>query len=106
MALTVLEEAIEPVYKELEDKDFGRMMREARDALGLKLYRVSEFLGILPARLKNLETGYFRAMPPEAELQAISKLYDIKYSIVKDKASKHVAEHKTAKKVRTKRDDM
>lgn len=106
MALTVLEEAIEPVYKELEDKDFGRMLREARDALGLKLYRVSEFLGILPARLKNLETGYFRAMPPEAELMAISKLYDIKYSVVRQKALEHVEQHKTAKKVRTKRDEV
>jgi transcriptional regulator with XRE-family HTH domain len=95
-----LEEAIKPVYEELDKFEFGEMLRVAREAVGLKLYRVSEFLGISPARLKNLETGYFRTMPVEAEIEAIAKLYDIKYSVVKQKAQDHVDEHTRAKKVR------
>jgi transcriptional regulator with XRE-family HTH domain len=100
MPLIVLQEAIEQVYGNLDRFDFGEMLRVSREAIGLKQFKASEFLGIAPARLKNLETGYFRSMPSEAEMQAISRLYDIQYGIVHEKAKSHVDEHTKAKKVR------
>lgn len=100
MPLIVLQEAIAPVYASLERFEFGEMLRVSREAIGLKQFKASEFLGIAPARLKNLETGYFRSMPSEAELQAIARLYDIQYGIVHEKAAAHVADHTKAKKVR------
>ena|SRR6185436_16281984 len=101
MALSVLEEAIQPIYDELNNKDFSSFLREARDAIGLKLYRAAEFIGVAPARLKNLETGYFRVMPTEAELNAIAQLYDVKVTAVKAKAQQHVKQRERSKKIRT-----
>lgn len=101
MGLVILEEAIQPVYEDLSRKDFSSLLRDARDAIGLKLYRAAEFMGVAPARLKNLETGYFRVMPTEAEINAIAQLYDIKAITVKEKATKHVKQREKAKKIRT-----
>lgn len=106
MALIVLEEAIQPIYQDLNSKDFSSLLRDARDAIGLKLYRAAEFIGVAPARLKNLETGYFRVMPTEAELNAIAHLYDIKVSTVKLKAQAHVKLRERSKKIRTMNEDV
>lgn len=100
MPLIVLEEAIQPVYENLEKKDFASLIRELRDAIGLKLYKAAEFIGVASARLKNLETGYFRMMPTEAELRAIALLYGLKESIIKTKAQEHVKQRERARKVR------
>ena len=106
MTLIVLEEAINEVLKDADKKSFADLIRECRDAVGLKSYRVAEFVGIAPARLKNLETGYFRAMPSDAELIAFSRLYDLKYNFLFEKAIEHVREHRRAKKIRTLRSTM
>lgn len=106
MALTVLEDAIQHVYKTLDKKDFSSLIRDSRDAIGLKLYRAAEFIGVAPARLKNLETGYFRVMPTEAELIAIAHLYDLKLSTVKTKAQDHVKVREKVKKIRTMNEDL
>ena len=100
MALTVLEEAIQPVYRQLEKKDFSSLIRDARDAIGVKLYRAAEFIGVAAARLKNLETGYFRVMPTEAELNALAQLYDLKISTLKSKAQDHVTKRRRTVKVK------
>lgn len=100
MPLIILEEAIQPAYKNLESKDFSEMIRELRNAIGLKLYRAAELIGIAPSRLKNLETGYFRIMPREIELNIIAQLYNIEVETVKSKAQEHVKQRLRAKKVR------
>lgn len=100
MPLIVLEEAMKPVYKAVDKLDFAELIRSAREAVGLKGYKAAEFMGISPARLKNLETGYFRVMPTEAELNAIAQLYDLKLSTIKVKAKEHVNERERAKKVK------
>lgn len=104
MPLIVLEDAINPLMGDVKEKIFGDVIRDARDALGMKLYRAAEFVGITPARLKNLETGYFRLMPSEGELIALSKLYDLSYNTLYAKAKERVEHHGRAKKVRTMRD--
>lgn len=100
MALTILEEAIQPIYENLDTKDFSALIRQARNALGLKLYKVAEFIGIASARLKNLETGYFRIMPTDVELKVLAKLYDIDVNIIKEKAQEHVHKRALVKQVR------
>ena len=100
MPLIILEEAIQLAYENLESKDFSEMIRELRNAIGLKLYKEAELIGIGPARLKNLETGYFRIMPKEIELNVIAQLYDIEVGTVKSKAQEHVKQRLRAKKVR------
>ena len=100
MPLIILEEAIQLAYENLESKDFSEMIRELRNAIGLKLYKAAELIGIAPARLKNLETGYFRIMPKEIELNVIAQLYDIEVGTVKSKAQEHVKQRLRAKKVR------
>jgi hypothetical protein len=105
MALSVLEEAIAPVYEAANKLDFCKLLGLSREYIGLKLYRAAEFMGIAPARLKNLETGYFRIMPTEAELNAIAQLYDLPYGTVKRKAQEHVKLRQKVKKVKFKDDD-
>lgn len=100
MPLIILEEAIQPAYENIESKDFSEMIRELRNAIGLKLYKAAELIGIAPSRLKNLETGYFRIMPKEIELNVIAQLYDIEVGTVKFKAQEHVKKRLRAKKVR------
>lgn len=102
MSFIILKEAIQPAYENLESKDFSEMIRELRNAIGLKLYKAAEFIGIAPSRLKNLETGYFRMMPTEIELSIISQLYNIEVEIVRSKAQEYVEQRSRAKKVRLK----
>ena len=106
MPLTVLEEAMNQVYKAAPKLDFSTLISQSREAVGLKLYRAAEFMGIAPARLKNLETGYFRVMPTEAELNAIAQLYDFQMGVVKVKAQEHVRRRQKARKVRLHDEDL
>lgn len=102
MPLLVLEEALAPVKKALEELDFAQIIRECRTALGLKQYRAAEFVGVAGSRLKNLETGYFRDMPDAAEIQAFARLYDINPNILEKKAEEHCRAR--TKSLRTKPD--
>ncbi len=101
MSLFILEEALKKTNKTIDKKDFSRILRDSRDAIGLKLYRAAEFMGVAPSRLKNLETGYFRVMPTEAEIEAISDLYEIPIQVVQQKAKSHVVSREKVKKIRT-----
>ena len=104
MSLIILEESMKGIYSKVDHKPFPELLRDLRDALGLKLYKAAEFIGIAPARLKNLETGYFRIMPSDIELNAISQLYDLKISTLKTKAQNHVKNRELAKKVQLNED--
>lgn len=101
MGLLMLEESLENVKQRTDELFFADLIREARDALGLKQYRAAEFLGICNARLKNLETGYFRDMPTVDEINAFAALYDLPTSLLYDKAKEHVQRRKKDRKVRT-----
>jgi hypothetical protein len=101
MPLHVLEKAIEPIQKEAQKKDFATLIRQAREAIGLKLYRAAEYVGIAPARLKNLETGYFRMTPTSGELEGFAGLYDLSLAVLEEKAAAHVEARKRTLKVGT-----
>ena len=99
MALNVLEKAIEMIYTTADDREFSELIRAARSAIGIKSYKAAEFIGIAPARLKNLEIGYFRVMPTEIELFAISKLYGLDINLLREKAASHVEKVSAAKRI-------
>jgi transcriptional regulator with XRE-family HTH domain len=97
MALSVIEEALEPIVSKLDELSLPDFLREAREAVGLKQYRAAEFIGIYTSRLKNLETGYFRLMPTVDELKGISTLYDVPLETLYEKAKEHVLGRKRKK---------
>jgi len=105
MPLIVLEDALGPIQETQKEQDFAELIRNARDALGIKQYRAAEFIGISTGRLKNLETGYFRDMPAHAELIAIARLYDLNMNLLEKKAHTHCEERSVRKKIRTCYDD-
>ncbi len=100
MGLRVLEKALKEAHKQIAELNFSDLIRKSRDILGLKQYRAAEFAGISQQRIKNLETGYFRDMPTHPELQALGALFDIKYSVLEEKAHEHVQERILDRKVR------
>lgn len=97
MPLIVFEEALEEIKEIMEDLDFSQIVRECREAIGLKQYRTAEFVGVSQTRLKNLETGYFRDMPMQGELLGFARLYDLPINLLEKKAEEHVS----ARKLRT-----
>lgn len=100
MRLNFLEGLLNDVHEKMEFLTFSILIRQCRDALGIKQYRASEFMGISHQRLKNLETGYFRKMPQYQELGAISILFDIEVDILEQKAEDHVLKRAKEKKTR------
>ncbi|NGX36896.1 MAG: hypothetical protein K1000chlam2_00041 [Chlamydiae bacterium] len=88
MAFPVLEEAIEPLRKQMNECDFPTIIRDARESIGLKQYRAAEFIGVTCNRLKNLESGYFRDVPALSVLAAIARLYDFNPNLLEEKAVK------------------
>jgi len=101
MPLLVLEDALSNFHSTVEEKDFAQAIRDARDAIGLKQYRAAEFIGITCGRLKNLETGYFRDMPTQSEIQGLARLYDLNQNTLEKKALEHCEERSVRKKIRT-----
>lgn len=100
MGLTLLEKELEPVYNQLDALEFSNLLLACRLALGIKQYKAAEIAGCSKDRLKNLETGYFREMPSMVELQALGALFDIKFSILEQKAKVHVESRIRHRKVR------
>lgn len=99
--METLAELTQNLESETKEKDFSETLAHARDRLGLMQYRVADFVGINVNRFKNLETGYFRAMPSDQELKAISDFYKLDCQELKRKAEKHVqAQEKTQKRIR------
>lgn len=105
MPLPIFEDALGPIQEKQTEVDFASLIRDSRDALGLKQYRAAEFVGISCGRLKNLETGYFRYMPTLNELIGIARLYDLKQNLLEQKAREHCEERSMRKKIRTYNDD-
>ena len=100
MPLTIFEDALQPVRAGQRKEDFDALLRNCREALGVKQYRAAEFIGITHGRLKNLESGYFRDMPSNSELIALSRLYDLNINLLQLKAREHCEERCRRRKER------
>lgn len=90
MALEILEELLKEVHNNIDELSFDQILRESRDALGMLAYAVADIVGIRVYRLKQLESGMFRKVPPMRELRILSKLYGISLEVIKEKAEAHV----------------
>lgn len=91
---------LQKIHNDTQDMPFNDLIREHRDRLGLMQYRAAEHLGMKLNRLRNLETGYFRDMPRDAELDALAMVYEIERKVLEKKAIEHVQKHTVNKKVR------
>lgn len=100
MGLTLLEKELEPVYNQLEELEFSNLLLACRLAIGIKQYRAAEIAGCSKDRLKKLECGDFSEMPSMVEFQSIGALFDIKISILQQKAKVHVEARIRSRKVR------
>ena len=80
--------------------EFSAMLRVYREHLGLMQYRAAEHMGMTLNRLRNLETGAFRDMPKDHEIDAIAKVYGIDKKYLEHKAVDQVQKAKNKTKVR------
>lgn len=101
MRLHLLEKCLEEVHSQIDELSFSELIRQCRDVLGIKQYRAGEFMGINHQRLNNLETGYFRNVPTQDELNGIGNLFDLEVSMLESKAQKHMKERELKKKITT-----
>ena len=99
MVLRVLENELNRVLDDIDKLNFVELIRNCRLALGLMQCKVAEFIGSTANRIKNLECGFFTEMPNEYEIVGLSRLYDIKYSILEEKALEYIKQrNKTHRK--------
>lgn len=98
------ENIMDMVKEKFGDDSFSDLIREARDHIGLKQYRAAEHCGFSLARLRDLETGFFRKMPQEKEIRQFVKLYDLSFEELYIKAKAHVERKKRDRRVRTIKD--
>lgn len=92
----ILDQAKHDTKKE----SFSGIIRECRDRIGIKQYRMAEFLGITLNRLRNLESGYYRAMPKDEEIKAFADILEFDYEILRERAQEHVEKRRRDRKVR------
>lgn len=90
MTLDIFEELLREAHKNIDELSFDEILRDSRDALGILAYAVADILGIPQYRLKLLESGMFRQVPPLRELRIFSKLYGVPLEVLKEKAEAHV----------------
>ena len=100
MKLKMIEEAMQLVHDKIDHLNFPDLMFLCREAIGMKQYKASEFLKISLARVKNLETGNFRDMPPPYQVKAFALLYGIEYKVLVHKAKKYVESRVLSRKVK------
>lgn len=99
--MKIFDELLEPVRKDAEQMTFSEIIRQARDTLGIRQYRIAELCGVNTNRLKNLETGYFRNMPDIRIIRTLAAIYEIPEPTLVRKCKEHVEERRLARKVRT-----
>jgi transcriptional regulator with XRE-family HTH domain len=99
--MKVFDKIMDDIRSEMKELSFHEILRQSRDGMGLMQYRTAEFLGMRNSRLKNLETGFFRSMPLDQELDAISDFFELPREMLEDKAARHVRSRRVDRKVRT-----
>lgn len=92
--MKILNDELSQIRKNIDNLSFSEILRESRDRTGLIQYRLARFLDIGINRLKNLETGHFRAMPTWVEIESICKFFDLPRDIIHKKAKEHVEKRK------------
>ena len=98
--MEVFNEIMKGIRSEMEELSFPEILRQSRGRMGIMQYRTAEFLGMRINRLKNLETGFFRAMPLDEEFDAISKFFEISRIFLEDKAASHIKTRRAYLKIR------
>jgi transcriptional regulator with XRE-family HTH domain len=78
----------------MNDMEFYDILYQARERLGLRLYKAAEHCEMTMGRLKRLESGMFRSTPDPSEVQRLCELYDLPFNQMWDKAEHHVNKFK------------
>ena len=86
----ILENTMEKVRNQSQKLGFSQVLRECREAMGIKRYRAAEFLCMSKERLRNLEIAFFRVKPRDSELKAIAKFYGLSYDMLDKKAEESI----------------
>lgn len=95
--MTQLIQLIQDLPREIKEMTFPEILRNSRDKIGLMQYRVAEHVGMLPSRLKNLESGWFKTMPPAKELRSICEFYGLPLDEIRKKAETFIKSREVRK---------
>lgn len=82
---------LEELKIKMDDMEFGEVILEARERIGMRQYRAAEMMGMTIGRLKRLETGFFKAMPSATEIREICELFGLPKDKMIEKAELHCA---------------
>jgi transcriptional regulator with XRE-family HTH domain len=69
------------------DIEFGRWLKQQREAAGLSLEQAEKLTGIAPSRLKALEMGYAEKGIGRGEAENLSAAYRIALQTILEKAA-------------------
>jgi len=95
-----IDRIINEVKEQSESMDFHEIIYEARERLGIRLYKVAEHSNIAMPRLKRLESGVFRVMPSQEELSGLSDFFGFEEDMLRAKASIYLEKFKRAPKAK------
>lgn len=104
MGFKKLEQTLSESMENIEEKSFTEILQEARAAMGLKLYKAAEFIGMRKKRLTDLEHGTFKSKPTPAEIIGLATMYRVSAILLTKKAeefSKKFAKKKKKPKEKT-----
>jgi len=88
--METFQKIIDQLIREMDEMTFHHAIYEARERIGLRLYRAAELSGMPMGRLKRLETGMYRSLPHDEELEGLHKLYGLPLETMREKAAEHV----------------
>lgn len=92
-----LTDLVEEISQDISSMTFSEVIRNARDKVGLRQYKVAEHIRMTPSRLKNLESGYFRGIPQADEIRSLCSFYSLDYEEMLEKAEQQVAAREVRK---------
>lgn len=99
--MSILSE-LDPIRLQLGNISFGEILRNTRDILGLKQWRLAEFLDVRPARLKHLEANIFREIPDPQLVEKFCNLFEYDFELVMHSVMTRVSDHKHAMEIQRK----
>lgn len=92
-----LTDLVEEISQDITSMTFSEVLRNARDKVGLRQYKVAEHICMTPSRLKNLEAGYFRGVPQADEIRGLCSFYGLDYEKMLEKAEQQIADREVRK---------
>lgn len=89
-----LMKTLDKVRENITEMSLGEIMRNTRDILGMKQWKLADLLGINITQLKHLECNSFKTEPDEKILRRFCEVFDYDLQLVIKQAHTRILDHK------------